>query len=137
MGFGMPAAVAAGLRHPGRQVVTLIGDGGMLMTGGELATALQHGVAVKIFVSDNGSYGTIRMHQERQYPGRPAATDLRNPDFAALAEAYGARGLRVERIEEAPAVVAEALAEPGPVVVSVRTALEHVSAFATLTELRP
>lgn len=137
MGFGMPAAVAAGLRHPGRQVITLIGDGGMLMTGGELATALQQGLPVKIFVSDNGSYGTIRMHQERQYPGRPAATDLRNPDFAALAEAYGARGLRLERIEEAPAVVAEALAEPGPVVVSVRTALEHVSAFATLTELRP
>lgn len=137
MGFGMPAAVAAGLRHPGRQVITLIGDGGMLMTGGELATALQNGVPVKIFLSDNGSYGTIRMHQERQYPGRPAATDLRNPDFAALAEAYGARGLRLERIEEAPAVVAEALAEPGPVVVSVRTALEHVSAFATLTELRP
>lgn len=136
MGFGMPAAVAAGLRHPGRQVITLIGDGGMLMTGSELATALQHGVPVKIFLSDNGSYGTIRMHQERQYPGRPAATDLRNPDFAALAEAYGARGLRLERIEEAPAVVAEALAEPGPVVVSVRTALEHVSAFATLTELR-
>lgn len=136
MGLGMPAAVAAGLRCTGRQVITLIGDGGFLMTGGELATALQHGVPVKVFVSDNGSYGTIRMHQERQFPGRPAATDLRNPDFAKLAEAYGARGLSLERIEDAPAVVEAALQEPGPVVVAVRTALEHVSAFATLTELR-
>lgn len=136
MGIGMPAAVAAGLRHPGRQVITLIGDGGFLMTGGELATALQYGVPVKVFISDNGSYGTIRMHQERQFPERPAATDLQNPDFAKLAEAYGARGLTIERIEDAPAVVEAALQDSGPVVVQVRSALEHINAFTTLTQLR-
>src|SRR5690554_6774433 len=113
MGIGVPSAVAASLRCPDRQIITLIGDGGFLMTGGELATALQHGVPVKIFVSDNQSYGTIRLHQERQYPGRPTATDLYNPDFAKLAEAYGARGFTIESIDEAAAVVKAALAEPG------------------------
>lgn len=137
MGIGMPAAVAAGLRCPGRQVITLIGDGGFLMTGGELATALQHDVPVKIFISDNRSYGTIRLHQERAYPGRPAGTDLRNPDFARLAEAYGARGLAIDAIEDAFTVVEEALAEPRPVVVSIRTAVEHITAFTTLSEVRP
>ncbi|WP_366554916.1 thiamine pyrophosphate-dependent enzyme [Aquibaculum sediminis] len=136
MGIGMPAAVAAGRRHPGRQVITLIGDGGFLMTGGELATALQYSVPVKIFISDNGSYGTIRMHQERQFPERPAATDLQNPDFAKLAEAYGARGLTIERVEDAEAVVEAALEDSGPVVVHVRSALEHINAFTTLTQLR-
>ena len=129
--------MAAGLRCPDRQIITLIGDGGFLMTGGELATALQHGVPVKIFVSDNQSYGTIRLHQERQYPGRPTATDLYNPDFAKLAEAYGARGFTIESIDEAAAVVKAALAEPGAALVSVKTAVEHISAFATLSELRP
>jgi len=137
MGIGVPAAAAAGLRCPDRQIITLIGDGGFLMTGGELATALQHGVPVKIFVSDNQSYGTIRLHQERQYPGRPTATDLYNPDFAKLAEAYGARGFTIESIDEAAAVVKAALAEPGAALVSVKTAVEHISAFATLSELRP
>src|SRR5690554_4393136 len=137
MGIGVPSAVAASLRCPDRQIITLIGDGGFLMTGGELATALQHGVPVKIFVSDNQSYGTIRLHQERQYPGRPTATDLYNPDFAKLAEAYGARGFTIESIDEAAAVVKAALAEPGAALVSVKTVVEHISAFATLSELRP
>lgn len=137
MGIAVPAAVAAGLRCPGRQIITLVGDGGFLMTGSELATALQYGLPVKIFVADNGSYGTIRLHQERQYPGRPSATELLNPNFAKLAKAYGARGLTIETIDEAPEVVEQALAEPGPVVVSVSSAVEHISAFATLSDLAP
>lgn len=137
MGIAVPAAVAAGLRCPGRQIITLVGDGGFLMTGSELATALQYGLPVKIFVADNGSYGTIRLHQERQYPGRPSATELLNPNFAQLAKAYGARGLMIETIDEAREVVEQALAEPGPVVVSVSSAVEHISAFATLSDLAP
>lgn len=132
MGIGVPAAVAAGLRAPGRQVLTFVGDGGMQMTGQELATAMRYRVPVKIFISNNGSYGTIRMHQERDFPGREMATELTNPDFAKLAESYGARGLTIARIEDAAGVVAEAMAAPGPVVVDVRTALNHISAFATL-----
>ena len=134
-GDAVPAAVAAAC-CPGRQIITLVGDGGFLMTGSELATALQYGT-VKIFVADKGSYGTIRLHQERQYPGRPSATELLNPNFAKLAKAYGARGLTIETIDEAPEVVEQALAEPGPVVVSVSSAVEHISAFATLSDLAP
>lgn len=136
MGVAIPAAVAAGLRAPGRQVITFVGDGGMQMTGNELATALRYRVPVKVFVSNNASYGTIRMHQERDYPGREMATELTNPDFAKLADSYGARGLTIATIEEAAGVVAEAMAEPGPVVVDVRTALDHISAYATLQDMR-
>src|SRR5262245_40682189 len=126
MGLAMPAAVAAGMRLPGRQVVTWIGDGGMLMTGSELATALQYRVPVKVFVSNNGSYGTIRLHQERAYPGRVHATEITNPDFARWAESFGAKGLAISTIAQAPGVVAEALAHDGPVVVDVKTALDHI-----------
>ena len=135
MGLGVPAAVAAGLRMPGRTVVTFIGDGGALMTGAELATAVQYGVPVRVFISNNRSYGTIRMHQERAYKGRVHATDLRNPDFVRWAESFGARGLRITSLAEADAVVAEAVREAGPVVVDVHTALEHIGPFATLADL--
>jgi acetolactate synthase-1/2/3 large subunit len=132
MGMGVPAAVAAALRFPDRQVVALVGDGGFLMTGNELATAVHHGAAVRLFVSNNRSYGTIRLHQEKAYPGRPFATDLTNPDFAALARSFGATGLAISEPEEADAVVRRALATAGPVVVDVRTSLDHISAYATL-----
>ena len=89
MGCGVPAAVAASLRHPDRKVVTLAGDGDFLMNGQELATALQYGADMLVSVVDNGIYGTIRMHQEREYPSRVSSTMLHNPDFAALARAYG------------------------------------------------
>ena len=135
MGFGAPAAVAASLRHPDVKVVALIGDGGFLMTGNELATARRHGVKPVLFISNNGSYGTIRMHQERHFPGRAMATDLVNPDFAALARAFGATGLTIASTKEAGDVVREALIAEGPVVVDVRASLEHISAFATLTDL--
>jgi acetolactate synthase I/II/III large subunit len=136
MGIGMPAAVAAALRFPGRQVIHFLGDGGALMTGSELATAVQYGANVKTFISNNGSYGTIRMHQEIAYKGRVHGTALRNPDFARWAESFGALGLSLDSIEEAPGVVEKALAHDGPVVVDVKTSIEHISPFATIGSLR-
>ncbi len=136
MGIGMPAAVAAALRCPGRQVIHFLGDGGALMTGGELATAMQYGAKVITFISNNGSYGTIRMHQEIAYKRRVHGTELKNPDFAKWAESFGARGLTVATIGDAEGAVDEALAHDGPVVVDVKTALEHISPFATIASLR-
>jgi acetolactate synthase-1/2/3 large subunit len=136
MGIGMPAALAAALRYPKRQVILFLGDGGALMSGSELATAMQYGAKVKTFISNNGSYGTIRMHQELAYKGRVHGTQLTNPDFAKWADSFGARGLMLDTIEDAPRVVGQALAYDGPVVVDVKTAVEHVSPFATITSLR-
>jgi acetolactate synthase I/II/III large subunit len=135
MGLGVPAAVAAALRYPNRQVVTIVGDGGFLMTGNELATAVQYGARVRLLVSNNRSYGTIRLHQEKLYPGRTIATDLVNPDFASLARAFGAKGLSIRTAADAGPVVAEALACNGPVVVDVAASLQQISAFTTLEKL--
>jgi acetolactate synthase-1/2/3 large subunit len=135
MGLGIPGAVAAALRLPGRQILSFVGDGGMLMTGGELATAMQQGLPLKVFVSNNRSYGTIRLHQERDYPGRVSATELTNPDFAQLARAFGATGLVVETESDIENAVAAALAADGPVVVDVRASLEAISAYTTITQL--
>ena len=135
MGFGMPGAVAAALRHPGTPVVVLIGDGGFLMTGTELATAIRHRAKLVAIVSNNGSYGTIRQHQEKHYPGRVKATELANPDFAAFARAFGATGITVATSAEAPGAVAAALAADGPAVIDVRSSLEHISAFTTLSAM--
>ena len=96
MGYGVPAAVAAALRHRDRTVVAVAGDGDFLMNGQELATAAQHGANLIVVVVDNGAYGTIRMHQEREFPGRVSATRLENPDFAALGAAFGAWTARAE-----------------------------------------
>ena len=136
MGLGVPAAVAAALRLPDRQVVGLIGDGGFLMTGNELATALQYNAKVKLFVSNNHSYGTIRLHQELKYPGRVVGTELVNPDFNRLALAFGAKGLTIRTAQEALPVVREALASDDAVVVDVRASLKHISAYTTLEKLR-
>ncbi|MGG5809298.1 thiamine pyrophosphate-binding protein [Falsiroseomonas sp. CW058] len=125
MGFGMPAAVAAALRHPGRQVICAVGDGGALMTGGEFAVAMARGAAVKLLLSDNGSYGSIRIHQEREHGGRASGTDLANPDFAAWAGAFGAPVLRVEGRADLPALAA-ALRAPGPLAAVIRTSLRAV-----------
>lgn len=132
MGLAVPAAVAASLRHPDRQVIAFAGDGGFMMTGMELATALATGARPKIFVANNRSYGVIRGHQEAHYPGRAIATDLVNPDFARLAESFGARGMRIGRGENVAALVAEALAEDGAVVVDVRTSLSRLNMFRSL-----
>ncbi len=100
MGYALPAAIAAKIRHPGREVVALSGDGDIQMTLQEFATAVQEQAAVVVLVADNGQYGTIRMHQERSFPGRPAGSRLCNPDFAALARAMGGVGLGVERTQD-------------------------------------
>jgi acetolactate synthase-1/2/3 large subunit len=110
MGYGLPAAIAAKLRHPGRAVVCLAGDGCFQMTMQELGTAAQAGAGVVVLVADNGMWGTIRMHQARDFPGRDAATRLRNPDFAAVARAYGAHAERVRRAGDFPAAFARARA---------------------------
>jgi acetolactate synthase I/II/III large subunit len=136
MGIGMPAAVAAALRFSGRQVINFLGDGGALMTGSELATAVHYGAKVKTFISNNGSYATIRMHQEIAYKGRVHGTALTNPDFAKWAESFGVLGLTISSIEEAAGVVERTLAHDGPVVVDVRTAVEHIAPFATIASLR-
>jgi acetolactate synthase-1/2/3 large subunit len=113
MGYGLPAAIAAKLRLPERCVVAVAGDGDFLMNGQELATAAQYGLDLIVIVIDNGSYGTIRMHQEREFPGRVVATDLANPDFAALARAFGGWAARVETPDEFAAALTEALGLSG------------------------
>ena len=100
MGYNVPAAIAASLAFPGRCVVGFCGDGGFMMTGQELATAMRYNATPIIFVCNNNMYGTIRMHQEREYPGRISATTLTNPDFVALAQSYGAFGARIENADE-------------------------------------
>ncbi len=100
MGYGVPAAVAAAARFPDRQVVAVAGDGDFLMNGQELATAMQHQLDMIVIIVDNGAYGTIRMHQEREFPGRISATRLVNPDFAALAASFGAWSTRCETNDE-------------------------------------
>ena len=137
MGMSIPAAVAAAIRYPDRRIVAVVGDGGALMSGYELATAVAAGVKnLCIVISNNNAYGTIRMHQETHYPGRPHATDLVNPDFTILAQAFGAKGLAIETAEEADAVMREALSADVPVIVEARTSLENVDAKNSITELR-
>ena len=127
--------MAAGLAEPGRQLVCITGDGGALMTGNELATAVQYGVPVKIFVANNSSYGTIRHHQALHFPGRETSTYLRNPDFAAWGASFGAKGLRIENDADVGPVVADAMTSEGAVVVDVRTSLNYISAWVRLDEM--
>ena len=136
MGYGVPAAIAAKLVHPERMVVCFSGDGDFLMTGQELATAVQYGAAVIFCVVNNGMYGTIRMHQERDYPARVYATALQNPDFAALARAYGAHGELVERTEDFAPAFERAAAAGKPAVIEMRIDPEAITTRATLTAIR-
>lgn len=135
MGFAVPAGVAAGLVAPHRQIIAFVGDGGALMTGNELATALQLGVAPKIFISDNSSYGTIRTHQERMYPQRVVATKLKNPDFEAWGRSFGAAAYTIGPGDDVAAIVRSALGHDGAAVVRTRSSLEALSAFTTLSAL--
>ncbi len=136
MGYGVPSAIAAKLVAPERMVVSFNGDGCYMMNGQELATAVQYNVPVIFVVVNNGSFGTIRMHQERTYPGRVSGTDLVNPDFAALALAYGAHGeLVVQTSDFAPAF--ERAAKAGkPALIEIRLSAEVITPRQTLSQIR-
>jgi acetolactate synthase-1/2/3 large subunit len=136
MGYGVPAAIAAKLVHPASVVVSWTGDGDFLMTGQELATAAQYGVAVVFVVIDNGMYGTIRMHQEREYPARVFGTDLVNPDFAALARAYGVQGETVERTDAFAPAFERALASGRAALLHVKVDPQAITMNASLDAIR-
>jgi len=136
MGYGVPAAVAAKLAWPDRVVVSFNGDGCFMMNGQELATAVQYGANAIFIVVNNGMYGTIRMHQERNYPGRVVATELANPDFAALARAYGANGEVVEKTAEFAPAFERALKADRPSLIELRIDAQVITPTATLDGLR-
>ncbi len=136
MGYGVPAAVAAKFARPGSIVVGFCGDGGFLMTGQELATSLAEGPGPIILVFNNAMYGTIRMHQERRFPGRVSGTSLKNPDFAALARAYGAFSATVSRTEEFAPAFEEAVASNRAAIIELRMDPEMITTRTTLSALR-
>jgi acetolactate synthase-1/2/3 large subunit len=136
MGYSVPAAVAAKIAAPDRTVVAIAGDGEFLMNGQEFATALQYGAPVIVLVVNNGMYGTIRMHQEREYPGRVSGTELVNPDFAAYARAFGGHGETVARTADFAPAFQRALASGKPSILELRIDPEAITPSATLAGLR-
>ncbi len=136
MGYGVPAAIAAKAVHPDRLVVSWNGDGCFLMNGQELATAVQYGLGVIFVVVDNAMYGTIRMHQERTYPGRVHGTGLVSPDFAAFARAFGAHGETVARTDEFAPAFERARAAGGPALLHLRLDPQALTMNASLDALR-
>jgi acetolactate synthase-1/2/3 large subunit len=140
MGYGVPAAVAAKIAAPHRTVLNFAGDGDFMMNGQELATAVQHRAGVLFIVFNNGAYGTIRMHQEREYPGRVSGTALQNPDFAALAQAYGAFGESVETTARFPLALERAqrhIAASGlPALIELRYDADFITPNASLATIR-
>jgi len=135
MGYGLPAAVAAKQLFPEREVICFAGDGCFLMHGQEFATAVRYGLPIIAIVINNGIYGTIRMHQEREYPGRVSGTDLTNPDFASLARAYGGHGETVETTESFAAAFERARASGKPSIIEVRLDPEAITPTRTLSEI--
>ena len=136
MGYGLPAAIAAKIAHPGRTVVCMAGDGCLQMTVNELSTAAQEGAAVIVIVANNGRYGTIRMHQEKHYPGRVSGTDLFNPDFPALVRAYGGHGELVTDGAEFAAAFTRARDSGKLALIELRLDPEALTTGATLSETR-
>jgi len=136
MGYGVPAAVAAKLVHPGRLVVGFCGDGGFMMTGQELATSALEGVGPIILLFNNEMYGTIRMHQERRFPGRVVGTTLKNPDFLGLARAYGVFGASVARTEEFAPAFEEAASRKSAALIELKMDPEMITTRTTLSEIR-
>ncbi len=136
MGYGLPAALAAKALHPERLVVCLAGDGDFMMAASELATAAQYELPVVVLVVNNGMYGTIRMHQERHYPGRVVGTDLLNPDFADFARSFGCHGETVERTSEVEAAFERAVRSGLPSVIDLRVDPEAIHPRQTITEIR-
>ncbi len=136
MGYGVPAAVAGALRCPEKMIVAVAGDGDFLMNGQELATAIQHGANMLVIVVDNGGYGTIRMHQEREYPERLSGTHLHNPDFAALARAYGCWAETVETTEQFAPALDRALGERGVKLLHLKTDMDIITNGTTIEAIR-
>ncbi len=136
MGYAVPAAIGAAISHRGRQVVACVGDGGFLMTGQEIATAFHHDVAPIVLVFNNAMYGTIRMYQERAYPGRVSGTALTNPDFARFIEAFGGHGETVSATTDFTPAFRRAVASGKPAVIELRTDPEQITSRATITQLR-
>jgi len=136
MGYGFPAALAMKTLHPDRAVVCVAGDGDFLMTGSDFATAVQYKLPVIVVLSDNGLYGTIRMHQERDYPGRVVATELKNPDFVAYAKAFGGFGVLVEKSADFPAAFAAAQKSGLPSIIHLKVDPEAITPTMTLTAIR-
>jgi acetolactate synthase-1/2/3 large subunit len=135
MGYGLPAAIAAKLRFPERPVICFAGDGCLQMTLQELATARQYGANILLIVVNNGSLATIRMHQERNYPGRNCATDLWNPDFTALARAYGFQAQTIRSTEEFFPAFAEAMASGKAALLELCLPLEALTPVLKLSDL--
>ena len=136
MGYGLPASVAAALRFKDRPVVCVAGDGDFLMNGQELATAAQYAADLLVILVDNASYGTIRMHQEREYPERISATELKNPDFAALARAYGGWAQTIDKTEDFTPALDEALKRNGIRLLHCKTDVEQISNATTISKLQ-
>lgn len=136
MGYGVPAAIAAKITAPERTVVAFAGDGCFMMNGQELATAVQYDAKILVIVVNNGMFGTIRMHQERDFPRRVFGTELRNPDFVALAKSYGLHGEQVRAIEDFDAALERALAAPASALIELVTDPDVISVRTTITAMR-
>ena len=136
MGYGFPAALGMQTQFPERTVVCVAGDGDFLMTGQDFATAVQYGLPIIVVISDNGLYGTIRMHQERDFPGRVVATELRNPDFAGYGQVFGGFGIKVEKTADFPAAFAAAKASGKPSIIHLKIDPEALTLGATLSAIR-
>jgi acetolactate synthase-1/2/3 large subunit len=135
MGYGVPAGIAAAITT-GRPVLTIAGDGDFLMNGQELATAVQHGAKTVILLVNNGAYGTIRMHQEREYPTRTSGSALHNPDFVALAQAYGYRAERITHTADFEAALLRAMAAEQGTVLELVLPAEVITTRTTLSALQ-
>jgi acetolactate synthase-1/2/3 large subunit len=136
MGYGMPAAIAMQRLHPERLVLSVNGDGDFLMSGQEFAIAVQYRLPIIVVVCDNGMYGTIRMHQEREFPGRVSATELHNPDFDAYARAFGGFGAVVRKTSEFPAAFQAARESGLPSIIHLKIDPDAILPAATLSGIR-
>ena len=136
MGMGVPAAIAGALRAPDRQVICFVGDGGFQMTGNEISLAVERNLPIRFIVSNNGSLGTIRLYQEKDYPNRTFTTNMTNPDFTKIAEAYGASGFKINKNEDIKVVLEKAFSIDGPVLIEVNSSLEYLAAYIKMSEIR-
>jgi acetolactate synthase-1/2/3 large subunit len=136
MGYGLPAAVAAKAQFPDREVVCFAGDGCFMMHGQEFITAVRYNLPIIVVLVNNGMYGTIRMHQEREYPGRVSATDLTNPDFVAYAKAFGGHGELVAKTDEFAGAFERARRSGKPSIIEIRLDPEAITPTRTLSQIR-